>query len=351
MARRCRVDLGEVMVIAKHIGIAGSALIIACGSASANDSTAELKAGGLVFVHTDEISMAEERLYISPKEVRVDYRFRNNTDKDVEALVAFPMPDIVGGTQEPIAIEENAGPNFLGFDVTQDGKPVKTQPQLQAFVAGVDLTSILTAENIPLNPLSGQAGDALEKLSPEKIEQFKSLGLMRIEEWDFGKGAEKHFVPQWTLKTVYWWKTVYPAAKDVTVHHSYRTSVGGTVDVTYLDENGQPKGEQFNDYKKRYCLDDNMVKIAQKNWKNEHPVDKGPLYVENWISYILMTGNNWAGPIGSFTLTVDKGETQNIVSFCGEGVTKTGPTTFEMKKTDFYPERDLEILLLVPSKT
>ncbi len=82
------------------------------------------------------------------------------------------------------------------------------------------------------------------------------------------------------------------------VKHSYKTSVGGTVDLTYLDENGQPKGEQWNDYVKRYCLDDNMVKVAQKSWKSNQ-AGKGPLYVENWISYILMTGNNWAGPSAS----------------------------------------------------
>jgi hypothetical protein len=29
---------------------------------------------------------------------------------------------------------------------------------------------------------------------------------------------------------------------------------------------------------------------------------------------------------------------------------KIGPTSFEMKKTDFYPERDLDILLLVRNK-
>jgi hypothetical protein len=45
-------------------------------------------------------------------------------------------------------------------------------------------------------------------------------------------------------------------------------------------------------------------------------------------------------------LVVDKGEPDNLVSFCGEGVTKIGPTTFEMVKTDFWPDRDLDILIL-----
>lgn len=318
------------------------------GGASANDSTAEMKTGGLAFVQTDDIAMAEEKLSISPSKVNVEYRFHNNATKDVEALVAFPMPDVEGGIEQNVAINYDAGDNFLGFTVNQDGKDIKPELQQQALVHGVDLTAELKALNIPLVPNSEASTAALEKLPADKIAHLVSLGLVRVDQWDDGKGMKDHPTSQWTLRSVYWWKTTYPAGKDVIVKHSYNTSVGGTVDVTYLDEKGQPKGERWDEYLKRYCLDDGMVKIAQKSWKVEQG-GKGPLYVENWISYVLMTGNNWAGPIGSFTLTVDKGSTDNIVSFCGDGVKKTGPTTFEMKKTDFYPERDLDILLLVPA--
>ena len=48
------------------------------------------------------------------------------------------------------------------------------------------------------------------------------------------------------------------------------------------------------------------------------------------------------------SLTVDKGDPKNFVSFCWDGdVTKTGPTTFQAKATDFYPpwDRELEVLI------
>jgi len=336
------------MMPIKRTALAIVMLLSVPAAATANDSMAELKTGGLVFVQTDAITMADEKLYISPRQVRVEYRFHNNTDKDVEALVAFPLPDIESGFDQPIAFDPDAGDNFLGFEVSQDGKPIDAELQQQATVSNVDLTGELKAEDIPLMPVADATGAALSRLSPQALERFKGLGLIRVEQWDDGSGMKDHIVPQWTLKSVYWWKTIYPANSDVIVKHSYTTSVGGTVDVTYLDENNQPSGERFNEYEKRYCLDDSMVRIAQKSRKATMATGT-PLYVENWISYILTTGNNWAGPIGSFSLTVDKGDTRNIVSFCGEGVTKTGPTTFEMKKTDFYPERDLDILLLVPA--
>ena len=66
------------------------------------------------------------------------------------------------------------------------------------------------------------------------------------------------------------------------------------------------------------------------------------------MSYILTTANNWATPIRDFRLVVDKGSPDALVSFCGTGVKKIGPTQFEMRATDFAPERELEILIATP---
>ncbi len=41
--------------------------------ALANDTTAELKTGGLQYTRSEAVSMEEETLRISPEEVRVDY--------------------------------------------------------------------------------------------------------------------------------------------------------------------------------------------------------------------------------------------------------------------------------------
>ena len=68
------------------------------------------------------------------------------------------------------------------------------------------------------------------------------------------------------------------------------------------------------------------------------------------VEYILTTGANWAKPIGDFRLVVDKGKPGNLVSFCGEGVRKISPTQFEMRKRNWRPTRDLEVLILEPRR-
>ena len=331
----------------KTILTLGFALLAATGSANANDTMAELKTGGLVYVQSPDVVMAEEDLFISPTKVTVDYVFRNQGDKDVETIVAFPMPDIVGGMNSNISIPFVDEDNFLGFTVTQDGEPI--EPELQQRVisqAGVDLTDELVSRGVPLLPFSDATAAAMEKLPREVLDDWITRGLIITDEFDAGKGWESHPLPIWTLRTVYWWKTTFPAGKEVRVHHEYAPSVGATTAISFIYD-GQPNEPYLSDYKSRFCMDDSFVKLATKLEKAGR-AETGPYFMENWISYVLTTGANWAGAIEKFRLTIDKGAAANYVSFCGEGVKKTGPTTFEMTATDFTPSKDIDILLLLP---
>ena len=316
--------------------------------ALANDTTAVLKTGGLAYTRSNEISMEEEKLYISPKEVRVDYLYRNTSDKPVETYVAFPMPDIGGGPEENVDAGDVESDNFLGFTVTQDGKSIEPSLQQRVYVGHIDMTDAVSGAGVPLNPKSERARQAVMKLSQATIDDWLTRGLIIPDIYDDGSGMKKEYSPVWTLKSAYYWRTTFAPGKNINVSHSYRPSVGGTVATTFLDENNQPKGERYEEYQRKYCIDEAFTRIARKSV--EAMRNGEPHLVENWISYILTTGSNWYGPIKKFTLVVDKGEEDNFVSFCGEGVKKTGPTTFEMTKTDFFPEKDLDILLLVPTQ-
>jgi hypothetical protein len=87
---------------------------------------------------------------------------------------------------------------------------------------------------------------------------------------------------------------------------------------------------------------ENAVRKAAKD-----SPDGYPQLVENRLSYVLTTGGNWAlGSIGKFKLTIDKGKADSLVSFCGTNVRKVGPTTFEMTAEDYFPDRDIDLLIL-----
>lgn len=331
---------------------AGACLLAAllAAPAAANDSMAELRAGGLVFVKSPSVAMRSEDLYVSAKEVRVDYVFINEGTADERSIVAFPMPDMDGNPWIPISIPDDASANFLDFTVTVDGASVEPKLQQRAFSAGIDVTGEIEAAGVPLIPFGEATRAAVAKLPDATKVEWVRRGLLVIDTYDDdGTGMKDYYEPYWSLKTTYWWETTFPAGREVRVQHRYKPGIGATAGVTFLDEDGfldekKPGGPNRRDYAARFCMDDGFLRAVGKSIPPDQPY--GTPFYEQRLAYVLTTGRNWSGSIRRFHLTVDKGSPGNLVSFCGQGVTKTGPTTFELTATDFYPERDLEVLIL-----
>ncbi len=80
-----------------HIVLLAAACLLAGPSALANDSSASLGTGGLVLTKSADIRMASEDLSISRKKIAIRYEFANDGGKDVDTIVAFPLPDIATG--------------------------------------------------------------------------------------------------------------------------------------------------------------------------------------------------------------------------------------------------------------
>lgn len=296
----------------------------------ANDTSAELAAGGLVITKNDAIEMRSEDLFISREAVRVTYRFVNTSGRDATIRVAFPMPDIGGPDmfKSDVSVPVDAPANILAFATTADGKPVRTDLEQKALVDGVDRTAWLLANRIPLAMHQDAAAAAIAKLPKAKRDEARQLGLIDDED-----------TPIWVLRSIYHWMQTFPAGKPVAIEHRYSPSVGATVG-TMLGMGADTDQETV----KRYCVDPSIQTTLARTIRD----GQSPRYTEQWIEYVLVTGGNWKKPIGDFRLTVDKGKPSTLVSFCGEGVRKVSPTRFEMRKTNWRPEKDLSILFLEP---
>jgi hypothetical protein len=324
------------------------AVLLLCATpAVANDTTSQLGTGGLVFITNEDVSMDTENLTVGPEQVRVVYQFTNHSKTDQPALVAFPLPDIKGDGDFNVSVPDADPENLFGFTTTFDGKPAKSTLHQYAFAVGIDQTELLTSLKVPLTPFGEATITALNALSDSDKQTLMHLGMVIPMEYDDGSGWKTDYTPVWTLRSTYSWEADFKAGKTAEVVHTYRPSVGGTVAVTFL---GPPNADEDRaaDYKAKYCTDEGLIKTLRKQLKAPDDYYSAP-YMENWISYTWSTGANWSGPIGKFHLTIDKGDPKNLVSFCWDGaVKKTGPTTFEMTATDWYPPygRELEILIL-----
>lgn len=314
-------------------------------AALANDSIAGLGAGGLILGRTDAISMQSEDLFLSLDEVKVDYVFVNSTDADLETIVAFPMPDIAANPYEMPNLPDNTVDNFLDFEITIDGRPVQTKLEQRASAVGVDITDELISRGVPVNPFTQPAFHALAKLPQSVADDWINRGIIMIDTYDDGSGMKDVRSPTWVLQSAYWWKTKFPAGKAVKVSHHYKPSVSASAGLSFFYSGAFQ--ESYPDDKAKFCINSDFEKTVLKAAK-AGPEGNAQLQ-EYRLQYVLRTGSNWAlGTIGKFHLTVDKGDQQHIISLCGKGLRKTGPTRFEINETDYYPAKDLDILILKP---
>ncbi|HQV04320.1 MULTISPECIES: DUF4424 family protein [unclassified Novosphingobium] len=306
--------------------------------AHANDSEAAINLGGIELVQNRDVSMDSEDLYIAKDEVRVRYRYTNHSARDLELTISFPLPPIKAADEELYG--DQAVPDFtkLEFHTAVDGKPVKFQVMKRAEIKGRDVTQRLAQLGWPLEWITG-SGDQprfVGKLTAAEKAARVADGLLRKTE------NGDHF-PTWDVVTHVTRKQVFPAGRTVEVTHRYAPMIGGSVAGSLLPG----VREEFPGNIRQYCIDKAFLAAFDKKLAARKGDDSVPMaYSETWIGYVLSSGRNWRGPIKDFRLVVDKGKPENMVSFCMNGVKKISPTQFEVRRKNFEPKGDLEVLIV-----
>ena len=134
----------------------------------------------------------------------------------------------------------------------------------------------------------------------------------------------------WSAVIVYSWKQTFKAGKTTNIKHQYTPLLGGS----FLIPPAEP--EKGGPMAKTYCISDDLRRTLAD------PRHRFRTYTQ--LGYVLTTGANWAKPIGKFTLTVER-EPGQLVSLCWDkSLRKISPTVFRAEKTDFLPQKDLDII-------
>jgi hypothetical protein len=331
----------------RHRWVLAAAAAIGAGSAAlGNDSIAETGAGGLVLQRTDAIDMVSEDLFVSADEVRVRYVFRNRTAKDVETVVAFPMP-----SRNLAELGEGDVAFPSAFHTSVEGQPVVAKLERQAVLLGQNQTKLLTQLRIPLAPDADGGTQAivraLDRLPEGRKAELHKLGLILGEPYsENGHVAGVHLVPQWTVKDAWFWSQRFPAGRALTVEHRYRPGTGGSVDTMFAFPKlrSSAEGKRIAEL---YCVDPSFIAGIDR-LRQRDSMASG--LSEKRIAYVLSSGANWRSPIQDFRLVVDKGRPSNLVSFCGGGVRKLSPTQFELRYRNYRPSRDFHVLIVEPQR-
>jgi hypothetical protein len=333
----------------KNIVVIALAAALLSSHASANDSSAAIGLGGLELTQNDAISMDSEDLYLSLDKVTVKYRFTNRSDRDVETLISFPLPAIPNGINGPLGDSSYPDWKDIGFKTLVDGKAIALDYRERVTANGQNVEKRLKELGWPVRFWEQDFDARIEKMSDAEKAQYLAEGLLRKPDPEYDR-----LEAAWQVATHITRTQKFPAGKTVTVEHSYQPvaggSVGGILDRSYRNQ----KDSGFPGYAKHYCIDNAFLKGFDKKRysrlpglkKGEEAEYAGWFYVEHWLSYVLKSGANWRGPIKDFRLVVDKGKPDRLLSLCMDGVKKISPTRFEVRRTNFEPTTDIDVLIV-----
>lgn len=336
----------------------------------ANDTTATVTAGAIVYKVSDEISMDEEVLKLSLDKVNVFYRFFNHTNHEIEETIAFPLPPIPYGElkfrddyyptwdEEFMArqyLDENPEKKgespfnstlkqklkfatFVNFERTVNGESYAYQYQTRAITPdGRDITKLLQRKHIPLSfmYLRGFMEEGELSRNATLRKKIKTLGLL-------SKSGE----PIWRTETTYFWTERFAPRKETLVTHAYRPHPGAhwmsakdpkTIDEVQLHMRGaeSPNWSEF-------CVSpkdaSDIVAMMQRQ--------ESPFRVYDF-QYILKTGSNWKGNIKKFRLEITPPLHTVKTLFCWNGskeIQDDGVIVSDVQ--NFKPNQNLRILFI-----
>jgi hypothetical protein len=347
-----------------------AALVCGAGLARANDSSSELAAGGLVLTKTDAVAMQREDLSLAPQEVRVRYEFRNDTGKPVTLRVAFPMPEVprdtpdgmetTGGAHN-IDMEPPTGPNFLDFHVLANGKDVTPDVEIRARLPdGRDVTDDVRAlggDALLLRPRVYGLGEHDGKWDLDEATRARLAALGDLQQ------DPDAYETLWTTRVTFHWMQTFAPGVTV-IEHRYRPVLGvqllgsvapgneGRIDA----EHGRWTASGSENPTREFCIDPATDKALRPVYRRAIKGREDGYVTAYTLGYVLKTGANWAGPIGTFHLTLQGGQVSlpsapggevAVMSLCTDlPLRATGKMRFEATVKDYVPKEDLRVLLV-----
>ena len=303
-------------------------LLLAAVTAQANDSTGFVETGGIQYLKNPHIEMQREDLYISQRQIRVAYSFKNNSAQDITETVLFPLPEVSAGYDGDFA--DTAG-LINSFRIWADGKAVKPQIHVRAFFETKD------GKKADMTAKLKQCGlSDIELMAPwtnkydhEKV-SAKINACLTPRATKLKLKSDDDISDFWSAAIVYSWKQTFKAGKTTNIKHQYTPLLGGS----FLISPAEP--EKDGPMAKTYCISEDLRRTLAD------PRHRFLTYTQ--LGYVLTTGANWAKPIGKFTLTVER-EPGQLVSLCWDkSLRKAGPNVFRAEKSDFLPKKDLDVI-------
>lgn len=126
----------------KKLAITFAVLVQLSTYGLANDSTGYVGTGGIQYLKNSQIAMQSEDLFISKKRIKVDYLYKNLSNKDVTETILFPLPRIDNFFESDFAHTEEL---LKSFNIVVDGKNIKPEMHVRTFIQKDERSPLIDA--------------------------------------------------------------------------------------------------------------------------------------------------------------------------------------------------------------
>ena len=206
--------------------------------AQANDSTGTVSTGGVEYIKNEHIEMQKENLFISQDKIKVEYEYRNLTDKDITETVLFPLPEVMLHDYGDFADTQSL---INSFKIYANGKEIKPTTHVRAFFyetkneddpekiefVSHDVTDILRACGLTEEELMEpwlRKSDSADK----KILKCQDPRLAAY------KDPEDSEDITWGGQIIYSWQQTFKANSITQIQHEYVPLVSGGLGIPEL---------------------------------------------------------------------------------------------------------------------
>ena len=292
---------------------------------AAGPETIELAAGGPVLVPDERIAIDAEEIVLGRAAVRTTMVVRNTSAEPLVRHISWLLPEIdMSSVGDGVVVLPAADPrNFVSAVVTVDGLPVPLGIEQRSRAYGRDITALLEAAGVPLNPLAPGVEDALRRLAPEQLAEMEERGITSRE--------DERIVPGWSLHTTAYWRQTFEPGKPITIGLAY-------VPVT---ASGLWSKDRLEALKDAYCIDRGMEDaIAARISKS------GRGLVMHRLTYAMAGHPGWWTALPQQRLAIEKSGFETLIATCVSDLRPVGPTLLEAVRGDFRPSDDIRVLFV-----
>ena len=298
--------------------------------------------GGLHFMRSPELVIAQETVTLGVDQVNVEYVFYNTSKLDIVETIVSPIP----------------------MQTTVDGLAIESQATNRAITkSGRDISNILKNLGVSYDPITAMHNI---DISPNRDSIRAKLIAAKIID-------KKDETAEWFIKTFYYWQQKFPAGSKITINQSYKPSlvtknikvktntgilnmpvnalkklynltVHWTLEDQITAKNLQTMLETNNPQIKDFCpsIKDYQAIIGPQESFNL----RKPTVETKELHYDYLADDIWATPINHFTLRILSPDDMHPMLCWSGDFKRQGKNTLIFEADNFVPLQNLSVLFV-----